>query len=153
MIFHGHCNRVSQIIRQPTRRDIGRLNIKQATALHDTNRRSDPRRGRINAGDLIAAVYGDMCGHSAVDRNHLPGDVARLLRRQENDQVGNVFRSSEVRRQGGAAEAADESSDRWARTASVMINPGTIVFARTPRLPSLVATYIVRVCTPDFDTP
>jgi hypothetical protein len=45
------------------------------------------------------------------------------------------------------------SSDRCARTASVRINPGTMVFARTPRFPSLVATYIVRACTPAFETP
>ncbi len=38
-------------------------------------------------------------------------------------------------------------------TASVRINPGTMVFARTPRFPSLVATYIVKVCTPDFGHP
>ena len=36
------------------------------------------------------------------------------------------------------------SSERCARTASVRINPGTMVFARTPPFPSLVATYIVQ---------
>src|SRR6201997_1869004 len=34
---------------------------------------------------LIAGVRHDVCGHSTVDRNHLSGDVARLLRSQEND--------------------------------------------------------------------
>ncbi|MGA2932661.1 MAG: hypothetical protein ABSE98_11315 [Acidimicrobiales bacterium] len=44
-------------------------------------------------------------------------------------------------------------SSRWARTASVMMSPGTIVFTRMPRFPWLVATYMVRALTPAFETP
>ena len=40
-----------------------------------------------------------------------------------------------------------------ARTASVMMRPGTIVLARIPCLPWLVATYIVSAFTPALDTP
>ena len=45
------------------------------------------------------------------------------------------------------------SSVRWARTASVMIRPGTMVLTRMSCLPWEVATYMVRVLTPALDTP
>ncbi len=44
-------------------------------------------------------------------------------------------------------------SVRWARTASVMINPGTIVLTRTPFFPCPAATYMVSVFTPALETP
>jgi hypothetical protein len=65
-------------------------------------------RGAMDIGErLFAGIHADVCGHPAVDRNHLPGDVARLLRCQENNQVSHVFRLSEVRREGHATQAVD----------------------------------------------
>ncbi len=51
------------------------------------------------------------------------------------------------------ANPARISSFRWARTASVMIRPGTMVLTRMFCFPWAVATYMVSVFTPAFDTP
>ena len=56
-------------------------------------------------------------------------------------------------REGGPAQCLHDLSVRWARTASVMMSPGTMVLTRTPCLPWPAATYMVSVFTPALDTP
>src|ERR1700759_2317487 len=41
---------------------------------------------------LFAAIQADVRRHSAVDSDHLSGDVAGLLRGEEDDQFGDILR-------------------------------------------------------------
>ena len=102
---------------------------------------------------LVLPEVADVGRHAAVDGDHLSGDVARLVGGQEDDELGDVVGLAQIWGEGRPPQNSSMPSVRWARTASVMMSPGTIVLTRTPCLPWPAATYIVSVLTPALETP
>ena len=119
-----------------------------------------PGRRRLRARPVLAehpirsaVSEPDMGGHSAVDGEHLPRDVAGLVGGQEHHDVGDVLGLAHVGVRVALPRPASIFSSRCARTASVMMRPGRIVLTRMPCFPWLVATYMVSAFTPALETP
>ena len=72
---------------------------------------------------------------------------------QEDDEVRDVLGLAEVGREGGASQAGQDVLGEMGTDGVGDDQPGTMVLTRTPCLPCPVATYMVSVLTPAFETP
>ena len=100
-------------------------------------------------GDSPSDVRGTLDErHASVDREHLSGDVARVLGREERDRSGDVVGRCRSARARSGPSAASQTVSESSAVMSVSMKPGATALARTLRDASSRATDFVRPMTP-----